>query len=199
MSGEPLLLNLGAGPHGGARIPSFFDGWQQVRIDIDAGVDPDIVANMIDLAAVESDSVDAIWSAHCVEHLYQHEVGQALAEMRRVLKSSGFACILVPDLQTIAHYVAADRIDDVIYTSPIGPITAHDVLFGYGPAIAGGKLQMAHRSGFTPTAMVNHLKRANFAQFVLRRRASLELAVVARKTPWSDPTEHETLLRQLGL
>jgi hypothetical protein len=119
--------------------------------------------------------------------------------MRRVLKSEGFACILVPDLQTIAQYVAADRMDDVIYTSPIGPITAHDVLFGYGPAIAGGKLAMAHRSGFTPTAMVNHLKRANFSQFVLRRRPSLELAVIARKTPWSDPAEHETLLRQLGL
>jgi hypothetical protein len=87
----------------------------------------------------------------------------------------------------------------VIYTSPAGPVTAHDVLFGFGPAIARGKLRMAHRSGFTPTTMVNHLKQANFAQFVLRRRPSLELAVVARKTPWPETGEHEALMRQLGL
>jgi hypothetical protein len=41
-----------------------------------------------------------------------------------VLKDDGFLCLVVPDLQTIANYIVNDKLDEVIYESPAGPITA---------------------------------------------------------------------------
>jgi len=198
MSEAPILLNLGSGRRG-ARLPAYFDAWRQLRIDCDPEVEPDLVANITDLSAIAAESADAVWSSHCIEHLFRHEIGLALAEMQRVLKNDGFACILVPDLQAIARFVVADRLDEIMYVSPAGPVTAHDALYGFGPALERGKVQMAHRSGFTPGAMTHQLRQAKFANFVVRRRPSLELAAVARKTPWSDRGEYEALLRQLDL
>jgi SAM-dependent methyltransferase len=195
-----VLLNLGCGPRDIARVPAHFDSWRQLRVDIEAEVEPDLIADATDLSAIADGTIDAVWSAHCIEHLYQHEVTKALSEIYRVLRDDGIACIVVPDLQTIASYMVADRLHEVVYQSPAGPITAHDILFGYGPAIARGHTHMAHRCGFTPTTMLHHLNEARFGQFVLRRRPpSLELAVVARKTPWPDASERDTLMQQLAL
>jgi hypothetical protein len=193
------LLDLGSGPVGSSRVPRFFEGWRQIRVDAEPAVQPDIVADITDLSAIASSSVNAVWTSHCIEHLFQHEVTVALSEIYRVLNDDGFACILVPDLQTIANYIVSDRMDDVVYQSPSGPITAHDVLFGHGPAIARGHIRMAHRCGFTPSVMARHLNEARFAQSVLRRRPTLELAVVARKSPWQSAAEREALIQQLGL
>jgi predicted SAM-dependent methyltransferase len=43
------------------------------------------------MKAVASESVDAIFSSHNIEHLYPHEVPVALAEFIRVLKPGLFA------------------------------------------------------------------------------------------------------------
>jgi SAM-dependent methyltransferase len=194
-----LLVNAGCGPRGGGRIPGFFRDWQQLRIDIDPAVEPDVIADITDLSPVPTSLADAVWSAHCIEHLYQHQVGKALSELHRILRPDGFACIIVPDLQTVANYVASDRLHEVIYESPAGPITAHDVLFGFGPAIAQGYSHMAHRCGFTPTMMMRHLQEAKFPGFIIRRLPSLELAVVASKRPFADEAAGEALMRQLQL
>ena len=45
-------------------------------------------ADLTDLSPIADDSADAVWAAHCVEHLYEHEVPIALAEFRRVLRES---------------------------------------------------------------------------------------------------------------
>src|SRR5215471_8361401 len=94
-----VFVNAGCGPADGSRIPAFFHLWQQIRVDIDPDLKPDVVANIADLSAVPDETVDAVWSAHCIEHLFPHEVPMALAEFRRVLRKTGFACIVVPDLQ----------------------------------------------------------------------------------------------------
>jgi SAM-dependent methyltransferase len=194
-----VFLNAGCGPSAIMRLPPLFDSWRQIRVDVDPAVAPDVIADITDLSAIESGSVDAIWSAHCLEHLYIHQVDPALAEFHRVLKEDGFVCLIVPDLQTIAQYIVSDRLHDVIYESAAGPITAHDVLFGFGPAVARGSLSMAHRCGFTPTAMLNRLRQSSFVEVVLRRRPSLELAALALKKPSSHATAREALLADLAL
>jgi SAM-dependent methyltransferase len=194
-----IVINVGCGPAGGARLPAFFSAWRQIRVDVDPAVEPDVVASATDLSAFAAGSAAAIWSAHCIEHLYAHDVTRALAEFHRVLAEDGFACIIVPDLQTIAQYIVADRLHDVLYTSPAGPVTAHDVLFGFGPALAQGRASMAHRCGFTPTVMLRRLDEARFAEIVLRRRPSLELAAVARKRPSLDAAARDALLAGLEL
>jgi hypothetical protein len=196
-----LLVNVGCGPKANTRLPAMFRDWRQVRVDLDPAVEPDIVASATDLSAIETGSVDAIWAAHCVEHLYWHEVARALAEFHRVLADDGFACIIVPDLQTIASYIVSDRLHEVIYESPAGPVTAHDILFGFGPALAQGQTTMAHRCGFTPTLLLQRFKDLDspFLEVVLRRRPSLELAAVALKKQSTDPTYRDALLAALEI
>lgn len=195
---QRLLVNLGSGHDGFGRLPGLFSGWRQVRVDVDPQTQPDVLASITDLSAIASETVDAVWASHCVEHLYQHETGMALSEMRRILVPNGFACIRVPDLQTIAGFIAADRMHEVIYESQAGPITPHDVVFGYGPHISAGRVAMAHRTGFTPTLLVQSLKGAGFDSFLIRRSAALELVAVARRGVWSSDTEPASLLNALG-
>jgi SAM-dependent methyltransferase len=152
-----------------------------------------------DLSAIRSASADAVWSAHCLEHLFAHEVPSAIGEFRRVLRADGFACIIVPDLQAIAHWIAGDRLHETIYRSPAGPVTAHDMLWGFGPAIASGHRAMAHRCGFTPTIFLQRLKGRGFAEIVLRRRPSLELAGLALCWAAKNPEEREELMTRLAL
>jgi SAM-dependent methyltransferase len=194
-----LLVNLGAGQKGVARLPAMFADWREVRVDVDAVVAPDILADMTDLSAIESGTADAVWSAHGIEHLYLFEVGKAIAEVYRILADDGFFCVIVPDLQTIAEYIANDRLHEVVYESPAGPVIAHDMLFGFGPYLAQGRSSMAHKCGFTPTLLLQKLQGAPFAEIVLRRRANQELAAVACKRVPAGEAERAALLAALEL
>jgi SAM-dependent methyltransferase len=159
------VLHVGCGMPDPAKLPPAFfaEGeWREVRLDIDAGVAPDIVASITDMAAVPSASVDAVWSAHNLEHLFAHEVPAALAEFRRVLRPGGFALVTVPDLQRAAELIAQDRLDEAAYLSPAGPIAPLDMLFGHGAAIAAGNQFMAHRTGFTARTLEAALQAAGF-------------------------------------
>ncbi|MBI3466459.1 MAG: methyltransferase domain-containing protein [Planctomycetes bacterium] len=160
--GLRTVLHVGCG---GATIHPLFQvpGWQEIRLDINPGVQPDIVASITDMAEVETASVDAVWSSHNLEHLYPHEVPLALAEFRRVLRSGGFALISLPDLQAVAELVAADKLEDVAYISPAGPIAPLDMIYGFRPALAGGNAFMAHRTGFTAKSLSRQLTEAGFA------------------------------------
>jgi hypothetical protein len=117
-----------------------------------------------------------------------------------VLCDDGFACIIVPDLQAIAHWIASDRLHVTIYQSAAGPVTAHDMMWGFGQAIARGKTTMAHHCGFTPTLFLRCLSEAGFTEIVLRRRrSSLELAALALPRQSLDTEQRNKLMAQLGL
>jgi SAM-dependent methyltransferase len=194
-----LLVNLGSGPKGSAWLPAMFADWRELRVDTDATAAPDLLADITDLSASEAGSIDAIWSAHCLEHLYLHQVAGAIAEMYRILADDGFMCLIVPDLQVLAEYIVNDKLHEVVYQSAAGPVTAHDILFGYGPYLAQGLNGMAHRCGFTPSVLVRELQKSPFAEIILRRRTGAELAAVARKRPPASDAEREGLLEALEL
>jgi SAM-dependent methyltransferase len=197
---ERVVVNVGCGPRNASKLPAYFDGWRQLRVDIDASVEPDILADLTDLSPIADASADALWAAHCVEHLYEHQVTIALAEFRRVLRADGFVCVIVPDLQTVANYLVADRLHEPLYQSPAGPVTPHDVFFGYGPSIASGRTSMAHRCGFTPAMLQRSFQQHPFGELMLRRRtAAFELAAVARVTAAKDDDERLALMAALEL
>jgi len=177
------ILHVGPGHrNNGARLPAVFQDseWQEIRLDIDPTNEPDIVGSMLDMAAVADASVDAIYSAHNIEHVYAHEVPQVLKEFLRVLKPDGFLVVTCPDLQTVCQLVAEDKLGDAAYTSPAGPITPLDILYGHGEALAGGHLYMAHKTGFTLKTLTQALHAAGFATSAGKRRArGLDLWVVA--------------------
>ena len=153
-------------PHGFAG----FENWQEIRLDIDVSVQPDVLGTMTDMSAVPSGSIDAIVSSHNIEHLYPHEVPLALAEFVRVLKPDGLVLITCPDLQSVCAQVAKGALASPLYDSPAGPISALDMLYGHRGAMAAGNLYMAHRCGFTLQVLADTLQACGFAKTVGRAR-----------------------------
>ena len=195
-----LLVNLGSGPKAASgMLPRYFAGWREFRVDADASAAPDLLADITDLSAIESGAADAVWMSHCLEHLYLHQVGNAVAEVYRILAADGFLCLIVPDLQALAEYIAGDRLHEVVYQSPAGPVTAHDIIFGYGPFLARGATGMAHRCGFTPTLLASKLREAPFAEIVLQRRPGHELTALACKRAPAGDAARQSLMAALGL
>lgn len=133
------------------------------------------------MSPVPTDSVDAIWSSHNLEHLQRHEVLAALAEFLRVLKPSGLLLLTLPDLQQVARLVVEDRLEDRAYTSLSGPITPLDMIFGHTASLAHGNQHMAHRTGFTARTLQKLLIEAGFVDVTLRRGGSFDLWATAYK------------------
>ena len=196
---QRIFVNAGSGSSNRSRLPAFFRSWKEFKVDVDPSTKPELVTSITDLSAIAGHSVDAIWSAHCVEHLYAHEVPQALAEFRRILREDGFVCIVVPDLQVIAQWIAEDRLNETIYQSPAGDVTAHDMIWGFGPALAYGNNAMAHHCGFTPTPLIQTLAAAGFAEIMVRRRSNLELVALALCRPSEVAGSLEATMTNLGL
>jgi hypothetical protein len=174
----PTFLHIGCGPKNKARTTRGFNrkNWKEIRFDIDPAVTPDIIGSMTDMSAVSAGSVDAIYSSHNIEHLYPHEVPVALAEFKRVLSDQGFAVITCPDLKSVCALVAEDKLTEPAYTSPAGPITPLDVLYGHRPPMARGNLYMAHRCGFTQRVLGGTLRASGFSA----------IATIARGAPYFD-------------
>lgn len=155
--------------------PGFLtDEWNEIRLDIDPAVRPDILGTMLDMSAVPDGSVDAVFSSHALEHLYAHEVPLALAEMRRVLKPDGIMVSTVPDVQSAAQMIAEDRLFETAYMSPAGPITPFDILYSYRGFVGRDRPYMAHHCGFTLTTLMAAYTDAQFASVVgVRKKFSL--------------------------
>ena len=187
----PNFLHVGCGPKRKNQTTRGFNTpeWAEIRLDIDASVQPDVIGTMVDLSAVESDSVDAIYSSHNIEHLYPHEVPLALAEFLRVLKPDGFFVVTCPDLQSVCKLIAEDKLTDTAYTSPAGPIAPLDILYGHRPAMAKGNLYMAHRCGFTQKVLSGTLQSCGFksvATMASGRAPFFDLLALASKSERSE-------------
>jgi predicted O-linked N-acetylglucosamine transferase (SPINDLY family) len=185
------LLHVGCGPNRIDATTRGFSGggWKELRLDIDQSVTPDIVGTMTDMSGVESGSVDAVFSSHNIEHLYVHEIPEALGEFRRVLAEDGFCVITCPDLQSVCELVAQDKLTDTAYVSPAGPIAPIDILYGHRASMAKGNLFMAHRSGFTETALRATLYANGFQSVAtMRRLDSFDLWAIAIKSKQEEKT-----------
>ncbi len=172
MGGEKILLHVGCGEKKLEKIPLPFrnNEWREVRLDIDAGVLPDIEADIRDMPCVCDGFADAVYSSHNVEHLYAHEVSLSLLEFHRVLKQGGYAVVVCPDLQVVAELVAQGKLCDPIYSSPAGPVAPLDILYGFRPSLERGNMFMAHRTGFTANTLGEAMSSAGFANIGLKRR-----------------------------
>lgn len=178
---ERILLHVGCGTAGRERLPDCFktDEWREVRLDIDPGVQPDVIADLTDMSPVPDACIDAIWSSHNLEHLEGFQVLGALGEFRRVLKPGGFALINLPDLQCIAELIGAGKVDQVLYRSPAGPITPLDMLFGHQASLERGNGYMAHRTGFTAERLARKLDEAGFGEARVMKGKAFDLWAVA--------------------
>jgi predicted SAM-dependent methyltransferase len=176
------LLHVGCGPKNPANLPKQFQepGWQEVRVDLNPAVKPDILASIISMPQVPDNSHDAVFSSHNLEHLFSHEVPLALREFLRVLKPGGLLWVTMPDLQAAAEYLAKGQFDQPIYVSPAGPITALDVCFGHQASVARGNIFMAHKTGFSAETLTKYLTTCGFEKLNVKRH-DLALTALATK------------------
>ena len=157
------FLHVGCGPQYKSQIKGFDnENWKEIRFDIDEKVNPDIVGTLLDMSAVETGSVDAIYSSHNIEHVFPHEVPIVLREFHRVLKDDGMVVLVCPDLQSVCEAVVDDKLLQPLYESPAGPISPIDILYGHRPAIAQGNEYMAHKGGFTYSVLNDAFIEAGF-------------------------------------
>ena len=181
-SAKLRVLHVGCGVDSPSRLHSVFKSrqWEEIRIDIDDDAKPDIASSIADMQPwVDDESCHAIWASHVLEHLDRHEVASALGEFRRVLTKNGFALIRSPDVEVVAQFIIEGRIDDVIYTSPAGPITPLDMLHGHGASIARGHRAMRHGTSFTQELLAKELLNAGFPEVRTTRTETFEVWAAA--------------------
>ncbi len=154
-------------------MPAWLDGAEEVRLDIDPDCTPHIVASMTQMG--EIGPYDAIYCSHALEHLYPHQVDQALGEFRRVLKPGGSAMIFVPDLEDVRPT------EEVLYDSPSGPICGRDMYYGLARYVEASP-HMAHHSGFVRETLKKTLRGAGFEVAEVRRLSGYNLFALAVKS-----------------
>jgi tetratricopeptide (TPR) repeat protein len=159
------ILHVGCGGLHADTLPAAFQGpkWHEHRIDITPAATADPWAGIADA------TIDAGYAPHCLARLAPHQIQPALQSLRRALKSDGIALLTTPDLQEVARHVAEGRLDDTLYQSPLGPIAAHDILFGHRGAMAAGQSAMAHHTGFTEASLAAAIVAAGFAAALVQR------------------------------
>lgn len=178
------ILNVG-GNSKTIPIPSYYDGWEHLLLDIDPLGNPDVVCDARELTSLAPAQFDAIYCSHNLEHYYSHDVRRVLRGFMHVLRDDGFAEIRVPDINSLMQRVVNSGMDieDVLYPSALGPITPRDVLYGLGVEIErSGKDFYAHKTGFTAKSLSRALMQAGFHQAIIGVDPSIfELRVAAFK------------------
>lgn len=184
----PSVLNVGGGSKQIA-IPEYYSGWSHFLLDISPGPDVDVVLDARRLTTLNAGQFDAIYCSHNLEHYYRHDCAKVLAGFAHVLKPNGFADVRVPDMAAVLNAMVnnAMDIDDVLYTASAGPITVHDVIYGWGAEIERSGVDFyAHKRGFTVRSLSTELEKSGFAQIRIAAMATgFEIRALAFKT---EPT-----------
>jgi len=167
-------------------------------MDIDPRVSPDLLGSLDDLGHIADRSFEAVYCSHSLEHLHPHEVVSAIRGIARILKRNGFALATTPDLELIAALIVQGRAEDVAYQSPVGPITALDMLYGHAASIAAGNHFMAHKTGFTEDRIARLFLEAHFEEVLVIKGRSYDLFALALM-PEADKNQILGELRNGGL
>ncbi|MGE5098009.1 MAG: methyltransferase domain-containing protein [Betaproteobacteria bacterium] len=98
----PLKLNLGCGD-------KILPGYVNVDVvEARAGMKPDVVCDLHDLAPFSDDSAEEILSVHVVEHFWRWEVRDVLREWVRVLKPGGRMIVECPNILSACEALLAN-------------------------------------------------------------------------------------------
>ena len=162
-----IVLNVGSGGMTQDRLPPCFQfpDWEMMTFDIDPGAKPDYLGSIVDMNTVPDGSMDAVYGAHVLEHIFEHEVLTALNEFVRIINDTGFVIMRVPDLEPAAKMIAEGRPCDALYQTEFKKIRPMDIIYGSSIEISRGKDFMGHRTGFTQWILETFMRKADFFWF----------------------------------
>jgi SAM-dependent methyltransferase len=170
------------------------DAWEEIRMDDNPDVHPDVQADMLHMESVQSASFDAAFTAYSLERLYPHEVLPALTNLHRVLKDGGYLVAHCADLRSACALIAGDKLLEPAYESPAGPVAPIDILYGFRPALAAGYTRHANKCGFTVRAFTGTLAQAGFGSvWVTVNAPTYTITAIASKKE-----RPETAMRELA-
>jgi SAM-dependent methyltransferase len=159
-----LLLNLGCGDK---ILPGY------VNVDVvesRAGMKPDVICDLHDLAPFADASAEEVLAVHVVEHFWRWEIRDVLREWVRVLKPGGRMVIECPNLQSACETFLRDPVQ----SSREDQAGQRTMWVFYGDPKWKDPL-MVHRWGYTPASLAALLAdvgltsvRQEPAQFKLR-------------------------------
>jgi len=179
------FLHVGCGRHTKINTtPGFINGsWQEVRLDIDEAVNPDILSSVLELDEIESESFDSVFTSHNIEHVYTHQIPIMLTGFLRILKGDGYVVITCPNVLEAARLIRQDKLTEPAYISPAGPITPLDIMYGHTEALKSGNEYMGHKTGFTPRSLGEALISAGFKTVALKAPSTkFDMWAIAAKT-----------------
>jgi SAM-dependent methyltransferase len=183
-SGNLKVLNVGGG-NKLIPIPSHYSEWDHVLLDIDPASGADVILDARKLITFPASSFDAVYCSHNLEHYYQHDALKVLAGFLHVLKPGGFVEIHVPDILSVMSRLVKSKLDisDTLYQSKNGPISVHDVIYGWGKQIESSGVDFyAHKTGFSRLSLLQALKQAGFSHAKCKTNAeAYELSAFATK------------------
>lgn len=176
-----VVLNIGGGSKQ-IPLPEQYAGWKHVLFDVVPSHDVDILGDARDMPGVATNSYDAVYASHVIEHFSEHDAQKALDETYRVLKSGGTLEVRVPDLTAVIRRVADENldIDSVLYESSAGPIRVIDVLYGHQASVVTHGSSMQHLTAFTLKTLRDAIVKSGFSD-VRVTGANLELEAHAVK------------------
>jgi hypothetical protein len=176
------VLNVG-GHDKKIPIPSRYDGWEHLLLDIDERPGVDIVADARNLKSLEPGTFDAIYTSHCLEHFYYHDVPLVVQGFHHVLRATGFVEVHVPDLLGVMKTVVTKNLDveSPLYQSRAGPISVLDVIYGYRTEIErSGNDFYAHKTGYS-VANLRRIFGENGFPVTVSERKNLGIYMIAFK------------------
>lgn len=177
----PMVLNVGGGPS--RTLPTRYAGWEQLLLDIDPNVKPDVCCDALEMHKLKAATYDVVYCSHTIEHFYRHDINRLLRGFAHVLKPDGFADVAVPNLTYLIAQAQGRELDDVWYQSPSGPISFHDVLYGHGRYMAAGNAFYAHKCGFTKMSLSKEFFAAGFTHVAAEEQDSNLVAYAFRRKP----------------
>jgi len=166
-----MKLNLGCGD-------KILPGYTNVDVaPARAGMKPDVICDLHQLAPFANDSADEILSVHVVEHFWRWEVVDVLREWVRVLKPGAPMILECPNLLSACEQFLADPDR---FSGP-GPEGQKTMWVFYGDPRWHDPL-MVHRWGYTPRSLAGVMAEAGLidlrqeaAQFKLREPRDMRM------------------------
>ncbi len=164
------VLHVGCGT---ASLPWWIVAEQEVRLDVEAQCNPDIVASITGMGDIGDFSF--VFAQHVLEHLYPYDVPVALSEFHRVLEPGGAAYVMVPDLEDVRPT------EEIVLESDVGPIAGIDLYYGWRPSLKELP-HMAHHTGFVSETLEKALEDAGFKRIWMKRLVDHNLLGIGVKT-----------------